>query len=68
MLARELLVELPHPEIGSFKTTGLPVKLSSTPGAIERRPPLLGEHSDEILAEVGLDPEAIAELRRREVI
>jgi formyl-CoA transferase/CoA:oxalate CoA-transferase len=52
--AREMLVELAHPEVGTFQTTGLPVKLSRTPGAIEKRPPLHGEHTDEVLRECGV--------------
>ncbi len=67
VLAREMLVELPHAEVGTFRTTGLPVKLSGTPGAIRRSPPLHGEHSDEILAEL-LDPGEIARLRERGVL
>ena len=62
VLARKMLVELPHPEVGTFKTTGLPVDLSATPGAIERAPPLLGEHTDEILSEAGLTPHEITAL------
>jgi crotonobetainyl-CoA:carnitine CoA-transferase CaiB-like acyl-CoA transferase len=61
--AREMHVALPHPEIGTFHTTGLPVKLSRTPGAIERRPPLHGEHTDEVLRECGIEPAEIAQLR-----
>jgi crotonobetainyl-CoA:carnitine CoA-transferase CaiB-like acyl-CoA transferase len=68
VLARQMLVELAHPEIGTFKTTGLPVKLSATPGAIKRPPPLLGEHSEEILAEAGLSTSEIADLRNDQVI
>jgi len=68
VLARQMLVQLPHPEIGTFQTTGLPVKLSSTPGAIARRPPLLGEHSDEVLREHGVSAEEIATLRERGVV
>ena len=68
VLARDMLVELPHPEVGSFKTTGLPVKLSTTPGRIERRPPLLGEHTDEVLRECGLEPDEIERLRAEQVI
>ena len=68
VLAREMLVELPHPEIGTFKTTGLPVKLSQTPGAIDRRPPLHGEHSDEILEDLGLSAEEVRALRERGVV
>ncbi len=67
VLAREMLVELPHAEVGTFKTTGLPVKLSETPGAITRPPPLHGEHDDEVLAEV-LSPDEIASLRDQGVL
>jgi crotonobetainyl-CoA:carnitine CoA-transferase CaiB-like acyl-CoA transferase len=68
VLAREMLVELPHPELGTFRTTGLPVKLSRSPGSIRRRPPLHGEHTDEVLSECGLEPLEIARLRRDGVI
>jgi CoA:oxalate CoA-transferase len=68
VLARRMLVELPHPEVGTFRTTGLPVKLSHSPGRIERRPPLLGEHSDEVLRECGLSDGEIARLRAERVI
>ena len=63
VLHREMLVELSHPERERFLTTGLPVKLSRTPGAIERRPPLHGEHTEEVLAECGLGSGEIAGLR-----
>ena len=68
VLARNMLVELPHPELGTFRTTGLPVKLSATPGRIERRPPLHGEHTDEVLEECGVSLEEIERLRREEVL
>jgi len=68
VLARHMLVELPHPELGTFRTTGLPVKLSATPGCIARRPPLHGEHTEEVLAECGLPAEEITRLRREEVL
>jgi formyl-CoA transferase/CoA:oxalate CoA-transferase len=68
VLAREMLVELAHAEVGRFKTTGLPVKLSATPGRIERAPPLLGEHTDEVLGECGLGQAEIDELRRAGVV
>jgi crotonobetainyl-CoA:carnitine CoA-transferase CaiB-like acyl-CoA transferase len=53
VLAREMLVRLPHPERETFLTTGLPVKLSATPGAIRCAPPLHGEHTAEVLREAG---------------
>jgi formyl-CoA transferase/CoA:oxalate CoA-transferase len=68
VLARQMLVELPHPELGTYRTTGLPVKLSRTPGAITQRPPLLGEHSDEVLAEAGYGDEEIASLRESGIV
>jgi CoA:oxalate CoA-transferase len=68
VLARQMLVQLPHPEIGTFQTTGLPVKLAATPGAITRRPPLLGEHTDEVLRELGVSAEEIATLTERGVV
>jgi len=64
VLAREMLVEMPHPELGTFKTTGLPVKLSSTPGRIARRPPLHGEHTEEVLRGCGLSAPEIERLRQ----
>ncbi len=66
--ARQMLVQLAHPEVGTFKTTGLPIKLSQTPGAIERRPPLLGEHTEEVLRECGITDDEIADLRAQRVI
>jgi formyl-CoA transferase len=51
-LAREMVVEMQHPEAGTVYGLGIPVKLSATPGSIRRPAPLLGEHTDEILAEL----------------
>ncbi|TAK69872.1 MAG: CoA transferase [Betaproteobacteria bacterium] len=47
---------------------GTPVLLSETPGRITRRPPTLGEHTDEVMTEIGYNPEDIAALRARRVI
>jgi crotonobetainyl-CoA:carnitine CoA-transferase CaiB-like acyl-CoA transferase len=64
VLAREMLVELPHPGLGTFRTTGLPLKWSRSRTAIERRPPLFAEHTREVLEELGLAGPEIAELLR----
>jgi crotonobetainyl-CoA:carnitine CoA-transferase CaiB-like acyl-CoA transferase len=64
----EMLVEMPHPVHGTVKLLGMPVKLSETPGAFRLPPPLLGEHTEEVLRELGYPPAAIAALRAAEVI
>ena len=53
MHAREMVVELTHPDYGPLKMLGIPIKLSDTPGAIEKAPPRFGEHNAEVLRELG---------------
>lgn len=65
--AREMLLKLPHPALGEFLTTGLAAKLEMTPGKITR-PPLVGEHTDEVLASHGYTPEDLKRLRAAGVI
>jgi crotonobetainyl-CoA:carnitine CoA-transferase CaiB-like acyl-CoA transferase len=60
--AREMLLKLPHPILGTFMTTGLAVKLGDTPGKITR-PPLAGEHTDDVLATFGFARDEIERLR-----
>ena len=68
LLSREMLVEIVHPTLGKIKQTGLPLKFSRTPGGLDRPPPLLGEHNQEILREIGFSATEIAELETQEVI
>ena len=65
--AREMLLKLAHPALGSFLTTGLAAKLSATPGRVTR-PPLLGEHTDEVLVAHGYGAAEIARLREGGVV
>ena len=62
--ARRMTVEVNHPVLGASTQVGLPFELSLTPATIRSAPPMLGEHADEILGEIGLDPARIKELRR----
>jgi len=66
--ARHMVAEVEHPTAGTLKMAGLPVKLSETPGAIRRHPPLLGEHTDAVLAELGYAQAEIDALRGRAVL
>ena len=66
--AREMLVEIDHPSAGRITVPGLPVKCSATPGSIRRPPPRLGEHTVEVLGELGIPATEIPRLRREGVI
>jgi crotonobetainyl-CoA:carnitine CoA-transferase CaiB-like acyl-CoA transferase len=61
-------VELQHPQQGTVRCSGNPVTLEATPVSYRLAPPLLGEHTEEILGELGYDKAAIAELRRKAVL
>ena len=63
--ARRMRMEIDHPIEGRVPNIGFPVKLSATPQQVRRHPPLLGEHTDEVLAELGLSLEDRAKLREQ---
>ncbi len=62
-IAREMVRTVPHATLGSVKVTGVPVKLSATPGSVRTGPPTLGQHTAAVLGELGYDSAAIDALR-----
>jgi len=61
-------IEVEHPKMGKMKLVGNAVDMSRTPPRIERPPPMLGEHTEEILTGLGYDQRAISSLREKGVI
>jgi crotonobetainyl-CoA:carnitine CoA-transferase CaiB-like acyl-CoA transferase len=68
VLARHMVETVAHPTIGPLRLTGVPFKLTATPAAVRSAPPLIGQHSDEILAWLGYGEGEVAELRREGVV
>jgi crotonobetainyl-CoA:carnitine CoA-transferase CaiB-like acyl-CoA transferase len=62
-----MILTMPHPIAGEFKTTGLAVKLGSTPGRISR-PPLAGEHTSAVLRAFGYSDSEIESMKARKII
>ncbi len=68
VLHRGMVVGMDHPLSDSLRVVASPIKLSHTPVAYRLPPPLMGQHTDEVLAELGHGPEAIAAWRQDGVI
>lgn len=67
--AREVAIELPHPKAGKVKLVRSPIRMSALPATSDKAPPLLGQHTDEVLREVlGRSEEEIAALRGKGVL
>lgn len=69
VIARDLIVTQPHPISGSVKTAASPMRFSASPASYRLPPPLLGEHTEQVLRDLlGLDPVLLAQLRAKKAI
>lgn len=69
VLARDMVKEIEHPTCGPMKLVNTPVKFSQSEPSIRMPPPLLGQHTDEILRDVaGIEDGEILELRHEGVV
>ena len=59
---------MPHPLTDALQLVASPIKLSATPVRLRHAPPLLGQHTDEVLAAFGIDADERARLRERRAI
>jgi crotonobetainyl-CoA:carnitine CoA-transferase CaiB-like acyl-CoA transferase len=67
-LARDMVMAIPHPLIPDLRLLGLPIKLSETPGDVRLPPPLKGQHTEEVLTDLGYRAADILGLRERQVL
>jgi crotonobetainyl-CoA:carnitine CoA-transferase CaiB-like acyl-CoA transferase len=68
LAARQMIETLMHPTVGATRVIGAPIKFSENPASLRTPPPVLGEHTDAVLKEVGYDAATIASLRASKVI
>jgi crotonobetainyl-CoA:carnitine CoA-transferase CaiB-like acyl-CoA transferase len=68
LAARGMIERLTHGTAGDISVLGVPIKLSATPGGVRAAPPTLGQHTDEVLREIGLSDGEIARLRQSHVV
>lgn len=62
VLHNKMIQSVEHPTLGPINVTGVPLHFGETPGAVRSHPPMLGEHTDQILADLGYTPEQVDEL------
>jgi crotonobetainyl-CoA:carnitine CoA-transferase CaiB-like acyl-CoA transferase len=67
-LARDMIVEVKHPVAGAVETIGHPVKFSRTPAKVQKGAPVLGQHSREVLTEMGYAADQIEALIQSQAV
>ena len=69
VLHRNMVVEVDHPTAGMVKLAGIPVKFSATPASVRLPPPLLGQHSEDVLSSwLGMSTDEIDQLKQKSVL
>jgi len=66
--AREMMIPIQHPNIENLQVPGFPVKMGDTPQSVRYHPPLLGEHTDDVLMELGYSIEDIQQLKSMHIV
>jgi len=68
LAARDMVATLMHPTVGATRVIGAPIKLSENEASVRTSPPVLGQHTDAVLAEIGYDADTVAGLRAKKVV
>lgn len=68
LIARNMVADVVHPVAGPTRIPGIPTKLEDSPDTIERPSPVLGQHTEEVLLEIGYSKEKVQELREQGII
>jgi crotonobetainyl-CoA:carnitine CoA-transferase CaiB-like acyl-CoA transferase len=68
VLARNMMVDIPHPKVPDLRVPYSPLKLTKTPPSVRHHPPLLGQNNEEILLEMGYSQKQISALREKGII